>query len=97
MTIDKHVSLLFFPFSFHRRREAIIPDDYRKTVDNTYETRLKRLKEELNRPTVTEIIQMHKSQLINENPSTLPINSTEKHLHSQIMALETKTLENDRY
>lgn len=33
-----------------------------KSIDNSYEARLKRLKDELNRPTVTEIIQMHKMQ-----------------------------------
>lgn len=35
---------------------------HQKIVNNTYEARLKRLKEELNGPTVTEIIQMHKLQ-----------------------------------
>ena len=46
------------------RREARINGDsyQQKIVDNTYEARLKRLKEELNGPTVTEIIQMHKRQ-----------------------------------
>lgn len=33
---------------------------HEKMVDNTYQARLKRLKEELNGPSVTEIIQMHK-------------------------------------
>lgn len=44
------------------RREAKIDvnSSQQKLVDNTYEARLKRLKEELNGPTVTEIIQMHK-------------------------------------
>lgn len=36
--------------------------DDSKSIDNSYEARLKRLKDELNRPTVTEIIQMHKMQ-----------------------------------
>lgn len=46
-----------------RRREAKIDgsSSRQKLVDNTYELRLKRLKEELNGPTVTEIIQMHKN------------------------------------
>lgn len=45
-----------------KRREAKIDGNssQQKLVDNTYEARLKRLKEELNGPTVTEIIQMHK-------------------------------------
>lgn len=88
---------LYFSISLHFRREAIIETDYHKTIDNTYEARLKRLKEELNRPTVTEIIQMHKSQGMNEKPSELPINSNVMHPHSNAMPLETKTLENDRY
>lgn len=35
-------------------------------LNNTYEARLERLKEELNRPSVTEMIQMHKLQLKNQ-------------------------------
>lgn len=74
------------------RREAIMPpvDVYHKFIDNTYEARLKRLKEELNRPTVTEIIQMHKS-------SMLSINATVKHSESKLIPLETESLGNDRY
>lgn len=50
------------------RREARVDGDsyHQKIVDNTYEARLKRLKEELNGPTVTEIIQMHKLQEKNQ-------------------------------
>lgn len=44
------------------RREARRDCHRQKIVDNTYEARLRRLKEELNGPTVTEIIQMHKRQ-----------------------------------
>lgn len=79
------------------RREAIIPYDDHKEIDNSYESRLKRLKEELNRPTVTEIIQMHKSQKMNEKPFALPINSTVKHSHTKAVPLKTETFENDRY
>lgn len=85
-------------FETFSRREAIMPDDiHQKVIDNTYEARLKRLKEELNRPTVTEIIQMHKSQAMNEKSSMLPINSTVKHFDSKPISLETESLGNDRY
>lgn len=32
----------------------------KKTIDNSYSARLERLREELNRPTVTEVIRMQK-------------------------------------
>lgn len=72
-------------------------DVYHKVIDNTYEARLKRLKEELNGPTVTDIIQMHKSQTMNEKSSMLPINSTVKHFDSKPISFETESLGNDRY
>lgn len=56
--------------TFLYRREAKINREnhhHEKVVDNTYEARLKRLKEELNGPTVTEIIEMHKNQTFNNN------------------------------
>lgn len=34
--------------------------EHTKTIDNSYTARLERLREELNRPTVTEIIRMQK-------------------------------------
>lgn len=66
---------------------------YQKVVDNTYEARFKRLKEELDRP--TELNQMYNAQ--NENLSPLLINSTAKYLHSKTKSLESKTLKTDRY
>lgn len=36
--------------------------EHTKTLDNSYTARLERLREELNRPTVTEIIRMQKAE-----------------------------------
>lgn len=79
-------------------------------VDNTYEARLKRLKEELNGPTVTEIIQMHKlreknqtfdmnekrADHIEEAPAQLQTNFTLNPSYSNEMPLETQSFDRDR-
>lgn len=61
------MQMIYVPF----RREAKLNREsfHQKIVNNTYEARLKRLKEELNGPTVTEIIQMHKFQEKNQTSS----------------------------
>lgn len=70
ITIRTYAKCLFFfhTLNHHFRREASAHDEsyIQKIVDNTYAARLKRLKEELNGPTVTEIIQMHKFQEKNQ-------------------------------
>lgn len=75
-----------------------------KVVNNTYEARLERLKDELNPPTVSEFIQMHKSQ-IQQHSDTKEIensknvleqhNSTEK--PPKAIIVETESIENQRY
>lgn len=71
---------------------------------------MKRLKEELNGPTVTEIIQMHKLQEKNqtfdadkdrvehleEAPAQLQINFTLNPSHSDAMPMETQSFDRDR-
>lgn len=62
----KMVYFLRVPKCFY----SLILNRHRKHVNNTYEARLERLKEELTSPTMAEIMQMHKEnrQLHNAKP-----------------------------
>lgn len=100
----------FFPSPFRREAKLDVGNYHQKIVDNTYAARLKRLKEELNGPTVTEIIQMHKIQEKNQTSSTdkgtddiweeMPVtvekNTTSKPIDGETLPLESQPLDRNR-
>lgn len=92
-------------FILIRRAAKIDEASYnKKMVDNTYEARLKRLKEELNGPTVTEIIQMHKIQeknqtfsvILEETPAQLQKNASSIPSNSNALDAHAQSFDRDR-